>query len=86
MRMIMNWDSAKELLRKPFGFLSLKAKATTPALKPEPKQPTPRKSPKRWRYNELYATAFTKSEARAQFKRILQLKRLPPGAHVALVH
>lgn len=81
MRMIMNWDSGKALLRKPFGFLFSKA----PAPKPAPKKKTPRKSPKRWRYNELYATAFTKSEARAQFKRILQLKRLPPGAHVALV-
>lgn len=38
-----------------------------------------------WRYNELRCRAYTKSEARATFKMMLGVDRLPLGAFIARI-
>jgi hypothetical protein len=56
-----------------------------PRKKKTPKAPRPMK---RWRWESHETTAHTKSEARAHFKRLLELPaagRLPKGAHVTRV-
>jgi hypothetical protein len=59
--------------------------SVTPAVVPPSKPIEPKRNGKlkrTWVYLGLQADAHTKSEARAEFKRLTRLKRLPIGARV----
>lgn len=42
----------------------------------------PKQKKKRWLWQDTIVEAYTKSEARGEFKRLFSLKRLPQGAVV----
>ncbi len=71
------------LWRLAFGLPAPKPAAPAPAKKAKPIPDTGKI--KTWRWDSHKTTAHTKSEARAQFKAKLGLKRLPIGANVVAV-